>query len=248
MFVLRCYGPANYGIAATAVTALVVLLFAVSGIAPKEVMLSRGLNTIVGGLIALFAYIIWPTWEQSQIPESLALMLDAYRKYFRAVQDSYVKPGDSFPHELDVARSEARLARSNIEASVERLGAEPRFRTNTLSSLAAILASSHRFVHAVMSLEAGLSHSHPVPARDAFRVFAKHTELTLYYLAAALRGSPLTRDDLPDLREDHHALVASGDSLTERYALVNVETDRITNSLNTLTVEILNWLSVRSGK
>jgi hypothetical protein len=56
----------------------------------------------------------------------------------------------------------------------------------------------------------------------------------------------LTRENLPDLREDHHALVHSGDSLAERYALVKVETDRITNSLNTLSEELLRWME--SGK
>ena len=89
-----------------------------------------------------------------------------------------------------------------------------------------------------MALEAGLSSSRPAPARGAFRRFADDVELTLYYLAQALRGSPLTRAGLPDLREDHRQLAHSGDSLAERYALVNVETDRITNSLNTLSEEV----------
>ncbi len=67
-------------------------------------------------------------------------------------------------------------------------------------------------------------------------------EITLHSLAGALRGSPLGRSDLPDLREDHHALVHSGDPAAERYALVNVETDRMTNSLKTLRDELLKWL------
>jgi hypothetical protein len=41
------------------------------------------------------------------------------------------------------------------------------------------------------------------------------------------------------LREDHQLLVSSGDPYTARYALVNVETDRITNSLNTISMQIL---------
>lgn len=93
-----------------------------------------------------------------------------------------------------------------------------------------------------MALEAGLSTSHPAPARETFRPFANDVELTLYYLAAALRGSPLTRESLPDLREDHHVLVHSSDFAAERYALVNVETDRLTNSLNTLREEVMRWL------
>ena len=47
--------------------------------------------------------------------------------------------------------------------------------------------------------------------------------------------------DLPDLREDHLALINSGDPGVDRYALVNIETDRITNSLNTLTLEVYRW-------
>jgi hypothetical protein len=42
------------------------------------------------------------------------------------------------------------------------------------------------------------------------------------------------------LREDHHALVAEGGAGTLRYELVNVETDRITNSLNTLSEQIVS--------
>jgi uncharacterized membrane protein YccC len=242
MFALRWVGPANYGILVITVTALVVLLIAAAGVSPREVIAARGLNTALGGVIALLAYSLWPTWERTQIREVMAGMLDAYRDYFRAIRENYQDPGRSFAEPLDRARAAARLARSNLEASIDRLSSEPGTSAVLVRKLGAMLASSHRLVHAIMALEAGLSSSHPVPARDAFRSFADHVELILYHLAAALRGSPLARADLPDLREDHHALVRSGDPLTERYALVNVETDRITNSLNTFTEELLSWI------
>ena len=241
MFVMRCFGPANYGILVIAVTSLVVLLIALTGVAPMDVIAARGLNTAVGGAIALIAYWLWPTWERTQAPEAMAQMLDAYRQYFHAIRDSYQNPNQPLDSELDRARFAARRARSNFEASVDRLSAEPGISAGTLHTLSAMLASSHRLVHAFMALESGLATSRPVAPRDAFRPFADHVELTLYYLAAALRGSRLTRDDLPDLREDHRALEQSGDPVTERYALVNIETDRITNALNTLSEEVLQW-------
>ena len=155
---------------------------------------------------------------------------------------SYIRPDVSFEDALDRARIEARRARSNLEASFDRLRAEPGTVPGTTAAVSGILASSHRLIHAIMALEAGLHGSRPAPARDAFRRFANHAELTLHSLSGALRGSPLTPADLPDLREDHHALAHSGDPATERYALVNVETDRVTNSLNTLSEELLKWL------
>ncbi len=242
MFPMRCFGPANYGILTATVTALAVLLIAMTGLSPKEVIAARGLNTVAGGVIALLAYWIWPTWERTRVAEAIAKMLDAYREYFRAIRELYVSHAEPVPRELDRARLAARLARSNLEASIDRLSAEPGTSSVTRKLLAGMLASSHRLVHAVMALEAGLYTSHAVPARDAFRTFANHVELTLYYLASSLRGDPLTRETLPDLREDHHTLVHSGNAPAERYALVNVETDRITNSLNTLTEELLGWI------
>ena len=76
-----------------------------------------------------------------------------------------------------------------------------------------------------------------MPARPAFKVFANNVDSTLYFLAAYLRGVAVQPGDLPDLREDHRALLQSGLSNVERYELVNVESDRVTNSLNTLSLE-----------
>jgi uncharacterized membrane protein YccC len=243
-FVLRCFGPANYGILVAAVSALIVLLFAVLGIAPQEVIVARALNTVVGGAIALLAYWVWPTWERTQVSESLAQMLDAYRDYLHAIRECYLAPETCRPSELDRTRVAGRLARSNLEASIDRSSAEPGSTSQSLSLLGAMLANSRRLAHAMMALEAGLARRGSVPARPAFRKLADHIELTLYYLAAALRGSTFKKDDLPDLREDHHALVQSGDSIIEQYALSNVETDRITNSLNTLSEEVLHWVDL----
>lgn len=241
MFVLRCWGPANYGIFVTAVTGLIVFLIAMASVPPKEVIAARGLNTVLGGAIALLAYWLWPTWERARVDEAMAQMLDAYREYFRMIRESYFHP-EPFEDALDRARLAARRARSNLEASFDRLRAEPGTSPQTLAAFSSMMASSHRLIQAVMALEAGLHTSRPAPAREAFRRFANDLELTLHSLAGALRGSPLSRADLPDLREDHHALAHSGDPGRERYALVNAETDRVTNSLNTVSEEILKWL------
>ncbi|MCX6622951.1 MAG: FUSC family protein, partial [Acidobacteria bacterium] len=245
MFLLRSYGPAHYGFLVVAVTALVVLLFAISGVQPAAVMAARGLNTAAGGLIALVAYWLWPTWERTQVSEAIARLLDAYRVYFNAVRQSYIQPDRDHNRVLGANRVSARLARSNLEASFDRFLAEPGASQESISLLNAILASSHRLVHAVMALEAGLARSRPAPARLPFGRFADDAELTLYYLAAILRGSALGAADLPELRAAHRQLLQSGDSHIERYALVNTETDRITNSLNTLSAKLFEWLAVQ---
>jgi len=236
---LRWVGPANYGIFAVAISALVVFLIAITGVSPKEVIWARGINTAAGGALALLAYWIWPTWERTQASERIAELLDAYREYFHSLAESYVRNETSSARELDRVRLNARMARTNLEASIDRMGAEPGTTAEQMSQLNALMASSHRFVHALMALDAGWLDTAAVPARTAFRAFAADVEKTLELLAAALRGAHVQLKELPDLREDHHVLVQSGDQKTERYALVNVEADRIVNSLNTLREQVM---------
>jgi uncharacterized membrane protein YccC len=243
---LRWVGPANYGIFAVAISALVVYLIAITGVSPKEVIWARGINTAAGGVLALLAYWVWPTWERTQVSERIAQMLDAYREYFHALAGSHARGETIKEGELDRVRMNARLARTNLEASIDRLGAEPGTTPETVSQLNALLVSSHRFVHALMALDAGL-HPAAVPARAAFHTFAADVEKTLALLAAALRWARVQQNEFPDLREDHHALVKSGDVEIERYALVDVEADRSVNSLNTLREQVMERVRQERG-
>jgi len=240
-FLMRWIGPANYGVFAVMISALVVLLLTINGVSPKDVILARGLNTAVGGVLALLAYVVWPTWERSRVGDNVAVLLRAYRKYFSAVAKAYSEKDSVERFEIERTRQDGRTARTNLEASVQRLAAEPGTTPDQIQRINAILASSHRFVHAVMALEAGLPLTPDVPARPEFRVFAADVEKTLLLLEEILSGGRVPEKKFPNLREDHTRLVATGDPEKERYALVNVEADRMTNSLNTLREEIVAW-------
>jgi uncharacterized membrane protein YccC len=245
MFLVRGVGGANYGILATSVTALVVFMIALTGVSAKELIAARAMNTVYGGAIALLAYWIWPTWERTQVSEAMAKTLESYRQYVQVLLKSYDTADAGNPEALDRARVAARLARTNLEASIDRANAEPGASKETVRSHSALLASSHRLTHALMALEAGLSPTRSELPREAFRKFLNDVDLTLYYLASALRGSPVAPDSLPDLREDHHELAHAG---VASGTLLNVETDRIANSLNTMREELLarNTLVVRA--
>jgi uncharacterized membrane protein YccC len=240
-YLLRWVGPANYGIFAIAISALVVLLIAITGLSPREVILARGLNTAAGGALALLAYWVWPTWERTGISERVAQMLDAYGEYFVALKTPYGLGQPSTSTDLDRVRAKSRLARSNLEAAMDRLAAEPGTTAEQMNRLNAILASSHRTIHAVMALDAGWSQTPVVKPRAEFVAFSRDLEKTLQMLAARLRGEGVSAKDFPDLRKDYTRLIAAGDQTVERYALVNVEADRLTNSVNTMREQILEW-------
>jgi len=238
-FLMRWVGPANYGVFAISLSALIVLLLTITGVSPKEAIHARGLNTLIGGALALAAYAAWPTWEKAQIADVFATMLEAYKRSFHEISQGYLEPRAADAKERDRARREGRTARSNLEASLDRLSAEPGATTEQVSQWSAMLASSHRFAHAMMALEAALPQMRDASPRDEFRRFRDDVERTLNLAAAILRGARVAKREFPDLREDHNRLIAAGGGDAARYALVNVEADRLTNSLNSLCEQLI---------
>jgi uncharacterized membrane protein YccC len=246
VFLLRWIGPANYGIFGVAVSALVVLMIAITGVSPKNVIWARGLNTLIGGTLALIAYAVWPTWERTQVDEVMARLLDSYLVYFANVVE-YLEGNTSVtPIDLDRLRLATRLARTNALASVDRMQAEPWTRPEDVPLLTGMLTSSHQFLHAVLSVEAGFVPGHGTKIRDEFRVFAADVKTTLADLSAELRRTRPAGHKWPDLREDHRRLIQNPLGIYEQYALVNVEADRMTNSLNTLREQVERWAKRKS--
>ena len=241
-FFLRYLGPANYGVFTVAISALIVFLLAATGVSPGPVIVARALNTMAGGLLALLAYAVWPTWERSTISESLADMLDAARAYFRGVADQVNGKGGE-KDTLDEQRSHWRLKRSAAEAAADRIASEPRASQVKIDCLNSIMASSHALAHIVMGLEAGLMHGAPSTAPEAFRIFANDVEFTLYHLAAALRGSEFASRNMPQLREDHRRMLESRAAFSALDDYILIETDRLTVSLNTLREQVARYIS-----
>jgi uncharacterized membrane protein YccC len=233
---------ANYGIFAIAVSALIVLLLAIGGVPPKDVIWARGVNTVVGGALALLAYWLWPKWERTRVSERIPEMLDAYRNYTHAL--SHRNPADkSWIQELERACRDARSARANLEASIDRLGSKPGTTREQLSRLSAVLASSHRFIHALMALDAIFSQQPILANSPPFKRFMSKSETTLALLASTLRGIRVPAKDFPHLREVHRLMVQSrtseANSALARFDSINIEADRITNSVNTLAEQIM---------
>jgi uncharacterized membrane protein YccC len=249
VFLLRWAGPANYGLFAVAVSALIVLMVTFTGVSPKDVILARGINTVTGGILALAIYAVWPTWERTQVGEMMARLVDAYVAYFGAILEELFGTDTAQSTErLDKCRLAARLARTNAVTSVERMRAEPGTRPEETALLTRMLASSHRFAYAVMSVEAGILPSARPPIRPEFRLFAADGLVTLREVAEMLRGDRHAVQKWPDLREDHRSLIENPGGIGEQYGLVNVEADRMTNSLNTLREQVEKWRSLTDSR
>lgn len=243
MFFMRWVGPANYGVFTVAISGLIVFLIAETGVPPAEAVVQRFLNTTAGGIFALVAYALWPTWERKTVSDSMADMLDSCRNYFHAVSQRMMRDDAKLEAALDETRREWRRVRSSAEASVDRVASEPGISATKLDCLTSMLASSHALVHAVMGLEAGVAELTAQPAAEVFEAFSIDVEFTLYFLAAALRGSRSATQGLPNLREDHRRLIDAREPSAPGSEFLLIETDRLTVSLNTLREQVLRYVS-----
>ena len=243
-FCLRYWGPANYGLFSLSVSGLVVFLIAATGNSPGGVVAARALNTLAGGLLALLAYAVWPTWERTQVSDSFAEMIDASRLYLQDLFNGLTEDDET----LEEGRLEWRRTRSNVEASVDRVISEPGITALKRDTLLSMLASSHALMLAIVGLEAGMVHRQPQATTEVMQTFAHDVDLTLYFLAEALRGSKPAGDSLPQLREDHRKLVEARKNFAQNDDYVLAETDRLTVSLNTLREQVMRYVGSEASE
>ncbi len=225
----RYLATAHYGFAVAALTGTVVILLSFEGVNPGTAVVDRVINTGLGCGIALLAYVVWPTWERTHAREALVRMLEAYAGYLHAL----VLPARA--HARRDSRTAARTARTNAQASIERMRSEPATPAALLALARALFANGNRLARSAMTLEALLDDLPALPVQDEIRHFIDTVADTVQQLATALRERRAP-DSLPDLRRLQRALVASAHQSGDRSATELLEriSDRLVDNVDTL--------------
>lgn len=228
----RLLATVNYAVGVAMLTGLLVLLLSFTGIAPADAIHARLVATLLGSTLALTAYAVWPTWERRRIRPTLAAVVDAYRVHLATLFKGRVQ-------DLVETRAAARRARTNAQASLERLRAEPRRISSSanLKQAESLLANASRLIRATVMLEAQLRDGAQLPGGEELRVFAEQADRTLAGAVDALRDDRST--ELPLLRPAERrvntalgSLVDQGDPIATAVADA---CDRIADSVDTLT-------------
>ena len=220
---------ASYPIFAAFLTCYVVFLISLTGLPSSAAGLDRLVDTAVGGLLAMLAYRLWPTWESTRTGSTLAALLESQGRYGTAVLTAYVDPSRRRPEALHRELVAARLARSNAQTSVDRLLTEPASDEMPPSSALGVVAAVQMYAQSVMTLHARL----PLPEDPAvpeLAVLTAQTDTAMRGLADVLRGRrrpPVTLS----LRESQTALRAA---LGRDHELVVTETDAMVDAVDTI--------------
>jgi uncharacterized membrane protein YccC len=225
----RYLASAHYGIAVAALTGTVVILLSFEGVNPGLAVSDRVLNTALGCSMALLAYVAWPTWERGRARAALAVMLDAYAGYLRAL----AQPGQTVAHRD--TRTAARTARTNAQASIDRMRTEPATPPELLALARALFANGNRLARTAMTLEATLDDIATLPAQDQISRFIRHAADALQTIAGDLRAQR-TATASPDLRARQRELIGltrDAENPATAELLVRI-CDRLVDNIDTL--------------
>ncbi|MGW3324786.1 FUSC family protein [Streptomyces virginiae] len=151
--------------------AYVVFLLGMGGQAWEQTVPERVVLTLLGGVLAMLAYVVFPAWETPRLPDRLADWLAADGRYAAAVLRSYAEPTREQYADLRKALLASREARAAWQETYDRARQEP-VRPRGLTSREAEEAQEALkvFDRAAMLMESHVprADSHLVPEAERF--------------------------------------------------------------------------------
>ncbi|HEU5035251.1 MAG TPA: FUSC family protein [Mycobacteriales bacterium] len=229
---------ASYAVYTFVLTGLVVCLIAAADPRPLSVVLDRGLDTLVGGALALAGYAVWPTPEAATLRTTQRRLFDALADYARAVLSAYVDPARIKDAGLPAAAGAARRARVDAQASLDRARAEPSRWRPDVEAAEALMDGTRRIVLALHAMRTTLQDAtEPVPLPELEPVCAEVATALSSLAAGRAPESDLRarQQDLADLAAGELSAAATPDDerRARRLAVVAAHLDPLVDSINT---------------
>ncbi|MGW1468815.1 FUSC family protein [Streptomyces sp. NPDC002308] len=168
----------GYAVGQVCISAYVVFLLGMAGNDWSQTVPERIVLTLVGGLLAMISYAVYPAWETPRLRNRLAGWLIAVGRYAATVIDQYADPAARSNEAVRTALIASREARVEWTETLKKAQYEP-VRHRGISRAAATDAQHalSQLGRAAMLLEAHLPDRAATPVRGAAE------------LADALRGS-----------------------------------------------------------
>src|SRR5690606_25970298 len=129
-----------------------------------EIIQYRVLDTIIGVRIAIVAnYTLWTRWEVYNLKEVLLNAIKKNKHYLLATKDLYHdKDQYQLPHKL--ARKEAFLAISNLNAAFQRLTQDPKSKQKEYQLIYELVTLNQTIVSAIASIGSFIVNHKTTPA------------------------------------------------------------------------------------
>ena len=145
---------ANYLVYSVCLTSFIIVLLDIVGVAARASAEARLIDTAIGSVLAVVAFLAWPTREGLGAPEKFARLLEAHQAYLLALLRRITHPSQMSLDHLRALQQSARRARSDAEASAIRLASEPPHPPLIPEVAGLLIAAMRRFTHGELALHA----------------------------------------------------------------------------------------------
>ncbi|MCL8006289.1 FUSC family protein [Gelidibacter japonicus] len=169
----------NFKSAAAFITINIIFVYSLITPDAFQVIQYRVMDTIIGAGIAVIAnYTIWPSWEALNLKNVLVDALNKNRKYLLATQELYYdKNKNELPYKL--ARKEAFLAISNLNAAFQRLTQDPKSKQKEFQLIYDMVTLNQTMVSAIASIGSFIINHQTTPASKEFDAIVRRIANTL---------------------------------------------------------------------
>jgi uncharacterized membrane protein YccC len=169
----------NYKFAAALITISIIFVYSLINPDAFEVIQYRVIDTIIGATIAVVAnYLLLPSWEANNLKQVLLNALKRNKEYLLATQELYQNPSKN-KVSYSLARKEAFLAISNLNAAFQRLTQDPKSKQKEFQLIYEIVTLNQTMVSAIASIGNFISNHQTTPASIEFNVLIKKIVNTL---------------------------------------------------------------------
>jgi len=227
----------NYKSAAALITISIIFLYSLINPDAFEVIQYRVIDTVIGSSIAIVAnYVLLPSWEVNNLKQVLLNALKMNKNYLLATQTLYQDPS-KHKFSYNLARKEAFLAISNLNAAFQRLTQDPKSKQKEFQLIYEMVTLNQTMISAIASIGNFIIHHKTTPASKEFNLLIKEITNTLQRSIDSIDHTSLNKE------MDEEKVEVAQESLQDKYLhLSHLRDERIKDRNTELDTETLHGL------
>lgn len=210
----------SYRSAAAFITVNIIFIYALFDPNSFAVVKYRVLDTAIGAILAVIAnYSLWPTWEFMNLKPIISNTIKKNKAYLLAIKELY-HTKDTNNLNYKVARKDAFLGISNLNAAFQRMTQDPKSKQKEVGLIYEIVSLNNTFLSALASTGSFIQNHETTTSSEYFDAFISHIENQLE------NSEVLLDKDKEPIIKQHLSIETAQEKLKNSYDLLSKERDQ----------------------
>lgn len=234
----------NYKVSATFITISIIFIYAILRPDILVVIQYRILDTVIGAALSFMAVLwLWPAWGFLEIKKQIINAVTANKTFFTQITTYYIEKGTLLTS-LKVARKQAFLETSNLNAAFQKIVQEPKSKQKNKDIIYEFVALNHTALSSLASLSTFLQHNKTTPASAQFIEATKLIDDKISNLISCLNEDSSEISKVKNINRDTEITEVELAQRTSFEEIVkSLPVEKLTDKEANLIWEQLQWLN-----